>query len=147
MSGRPSTPSEAPAGEVVTKVSPYTVAETVTRLTRSVTVSGLTLFGVLDQAAEARRRGIDLRDTVLVLFGDPVAGTPIMAAAPLSGLDLPLKVLVWANGPQTTLSYLSPSALAARYGLRPALVAPLAGIDALTDLVVAGPVPEGASRR
>lgn len=152
--GRPPTGIEAPSGievapgdGVVTKRSPYTVPETVTRLTRNVTGSGLLLFGVFDQAAEARRRGLELRDTVLVLFGDPVAGTPIMAASPLSGLDLPLKVLVWADGSQTRLSYLSPSALVARYALSPALVAPLAGIEVLTDRVVAGALPDGTSPR
>ncbi|MGE5288018.1 MAG: DUF302 domain-containing protein [Micromonosporaceae bacterium] len=36
-------------------------------------------------------------DTTLVIFGNPAAGTPVMAASPLAALDLPLKVLVWAD--------------------------------------------------
>ena len=55
-------------------------------------------FAVIDQAAEARQAGQRLRDTVLVLFGSPAAGTPVMAASPLAALDLPLKVLVWGDG-------------------------------------------------
>jgi uncharacterized protein (DUF302 family) len=51
-------------------------------------------------------------------------------------LDLPLKVLVWADGSQTKLSYTAPGALAARYGLGEQVAAPLAGIDAVTDAVV-----------
>jgi uncharacterized protein (DUF302 family) len=31
---------------------------------------------------------------VLVIFGSPAAGTPVMAASPPAALNLPLKVLV-----------------------------------------------------
>jgi uncharacterized protein (DUF302 family) len=59
-----------------------------------------------------------------------------MAAAPLAALDLPLKVLVWADGEETKLSYAGPHELAARYGLSDELAARLAVIDVLTDAVV-----------
>ena len=58
-------------------------------------------------------------------------------ASPLAALDLPLKALVWADGPQTKVSYLAPSALIARYELSADLAPNLAGIDAITDAVVA----------
>jgi len=92
---------------------------------------------VIDQSAEASQVGMQLRETTLVLFGNPAAGTPVMVAAPLSALDLPLKVLVWADGGQTKVSYYGPAALAARYGLSPDLAAKLAGIDPLTDALIA----------
>ena len=44
-----------------------------------------------------------------------VAGTPVMAAAPLAALDLPLKVLVCDDGDQTKVSYTAPGELATRY--------------------------------
>jgi uncharacterized protein (DUF302 family) len=59
-----------------------------------------------------------------------------MQSAPLAALDLPLKVLVWADGQVTKLSYTAPSELAARYGLSDELAARLAGIDAITDAVI-----------
>jgi len=71
------------------------------------------------------------------MFGSPAAGTPVMAAAPLAALDLPLKVLVWADEGQTKVSYDAPAALAARHHLGADLAANLAGIDALTDALVA----------
>jgi uncharacterized protein (DUF302 family) len=52
-----------------------------------------------------RAVGLELRDTKVVIFGSPLAGTPVMSAAPLAALYLPLKVLVWADGDQTKLSY------------------------------------------
>ena len=52
-----------------------------------------------------------------MIFGNPAAGTPVMAAAPLAALDLPLKVLVWDDDGQTKVSYTSVAELAARYQL------------------------------
>jgi uncharacterized protein (DUF302 family) len=123
---------------VVTKVSPRSAADTVARLTDLLAEKGLKLFAVIDQRAEARAAGLDLRDTVLVIFGSPAAGTPVMDAAPLSALDLPLKVLIWDDAGQTKVSYYSPAALAARYQLGPELAARLAGADPLTDALVGG---------
>ncbi|MGH3280149.1 MAG: DUF302 domain-containing protein [Trebonia sp.] len=79
------------------------------------TAKGMKLFAVIDQAAEARQVGLTLRETMLVIFGNPKAGTPVMAAAPLSALDLPLKVLIWADGEQAKVSYYAPAALAASH--------------------------------
>ena len=133
--------SDAGAGtdaDVVTKLSPRSSSDTVARLTDLLKAKGLQLFAVIDQAAEARQVGLELRDTTLVMFGNPAAGTPVMDASPLAALDLPLKVLVWADGTQTKVSYPATSALATRYGLSPDLVANLAGIDPLTDALVSG---------
>ena len=68
--------------------------------------------------------------------GSPKAGTPVMAASPLSALDLPLKVLIWADGDQAKVSYYAPAALAASHHLTADLAANLAGINALTDALV-----------
>jgi uncharacterized protein (DUF302 family) len=120
----------------VTKASLQSVNDVVSRLTEMVTAKGMRVFAVIDQAAEARRIGLELRDTVLVLFGSPAAGTPIMVSSPLAALDLPLKVVVWADGDYTKISYLAPTALAARYRLSAELAAPLSGIDAMTDELI-----------
>jgi uncharacterized protein (DUF302 family) len=125
------------AEATVTKDSPVSVADTVARLAKLVAERGLTLFGVIDHSGEAHAVGLDLRDTKVVIFGNPKAGTPVMQAAPLVALDLPLKVLVWDDGGQTKLTYASPAALAARYGVPAELTAPLAGVDALTDAAIA----------
>ena len=123
--------------QVVTKVSPRSVAATVSRLTGILAAKQLKVFAVIDQSEEARGAGLQLRETTLVIFGNPVAGTPVMDAAPLAALDLPLKVLIWADGTRTNVTYYSPAALAARYGLSAELAANLAGIDALTDALIA----------
>lgn len=121
---------------VVTKVSPWSVADTVARLRAAIAARGMKLFAVIDHSGEAETAGLELRNTKLVMFGSPQAGTPIMAAAPLAGLDLPLKVLVWADGYRTKVSYASPHALAARYSLDDELAGRLASIEAIANAAI-----------
>jgi uncharacterized protein (DUF302 family) len=122
---------------IVTKLSPRSAPETVARLTGILANKGMKVFAVIDQAAEARAVGLELRETTLVIFGSPAGGTPVMAAAPLAALDLPLKVLVWDDAGQTKVSYYAPATLASRYDLGADLAARLAGVDPLTDALVA----------
>ena len=122
---------------IVTKLSPRSVPDTVARLTGILATKGMKVFAVIDQAAEARAVDLELRQTTLVIFGSPAGGTPVMVAAPLSALDLPLKVLIWDDAGQTKVTYYGPAALAARYGLNAELTAKLAAIDPLTDALVA----------
>jgi uncharacterized protein (DUF302 family) len=121
---------------MTTKESLRSVEDTVARLKGVLDSKGIKLFAVIDHSGDAKAAGLELRDTKLVIFGSPVAGTPVMAAAPLAALDLPLKVLVWADGDQTKVSYLEPTELAARYGLTDELAGRLAAIDAVTDAAI-----------
>ena len=123
--------------DVVSKLSPRSVAATVERLTSLIAARDMTLFAVIDQQAAAATAGLELRATTLVIFGSPAAGTPVMVAAPLAALDLPLKVLIWDDGGQATVSYDDPAAVAGRHHLSADLAARLAGIGPLTDALVA----------
>ncbi len=127
------TPAEA---GVTTKLSHRSVTDTVSAFTNILAAKGVKLFAVIDQSAEASQVGLSLRQTTLVIFGSPVAGTPVMAVAPLAALDLPLKILVWSDEGQTKVSYYTPAALAARHQLPPELAGNLAAINALTDALV-----------
>jgi len=122
---------------VVSKTSLRSVADTVSALENMIAAKGMELFAVIDQTAAASKAGLTLRDTVLVVFGNPAAGTIVMQAAPLAALDLPLKVLIWDDNGQTKVTYYAPAALAARHELNSDLEAKLAGIDPLTDALVA----------
>jgi uncharacterized protein (DUF302 family) len=123
-------------GGVVTKLSPWSVEETVSRLTGLLDSKGVKVFAVIDHSGEAAAAGLELRDTKVVIFGSPAGGTPVMQAAPLAALDLPLKVLVWANGEQTQIDYLGPAELGERYHLDAELSGRLAAIDVVTDAVI-----------
>ena len=118
------------------KTSPRSVDETVSRLRDLLDARGIRLFAVIDHSGEAEAAGLELRNTKVVIFGNPRAGTPVMAAAPLAALDLPLKVLVWNDDGETRLAFTEPVELAARYGLSDELAAPLGAIDAITDTLI-----------
>jgi len=94
------------------------VAETVDRLEALLKTKGMKIFSRLDQAAEAQGVGLSMRPMVLLIFGDPRAGTPLMNRYPSLALDLPLKALVWesADG-KVWLSYNSAEFLQQRHRL------------------------------
>jgi uncharacterized protein (DUF302 family) len=130
--------SSEQATALTIKVSPRSVEETVARLLSLAEGKGLKVFAVIDHSGEAEKLGLELRETKVVIFGSPQAGTPVMEAAPLAALDLPLKVLIWSDDGQTKVTYTAPTTLAARYGLSDELAARLAGIDGLTDGLIDG---------
>jgi uncharacterized protein (DUF302 family) len=123
---------------VLTKSSSRSVPDTVARLLELLGAKGIKVFAVIDQQAEARAAGLELRETTLVIFGNPAAGTAVMVASPLAALDLPLKVLIWAEpGQATQVSYTTAAALTARYGLGSESAAVVAAVDGLTVALVA----------
>jgi uncharacterized protein (DUF302 family) len=94
------------------------VAETASKLESLLKSKGIRIFARIDQAAEAKAAGLTMRPMVLLIFGDPKAGTPLMIQHPSIAMDLPLKALVWesADG-KVWLSYNSPEFLQQRHGL------------------------------
>ena len=74
--------------------SPYAFEQTVQRLHAVFAERGIKVFASIDQQAEAAAVGLSMPPTTLILFGNPKAGTPLMLANPVAGIDLPLKVLV-----------------------------------------------------
>jgi uncharacterized protein (DUF302 family) len=108
----------------------------VARLSAEVEARGMKVFTTIDHSGEARARGLELRETKLVIFGDPKAGTPLMQAALLAALDLRLKVVVFADRDRTCVSYTKPFELAARYGLSDELATGFTGVNTLTDAVI-----------
>ena len=64
-----------------------------------------------------RRRGWTLEPTILVMFGNPKIGTPIIAADRRAGLDLPIRVLIWEEAGKTKLGYENPADLKSSYGV------------------------------
>src|SRR6478752_10349373 len=86
--------NEAQDNVVVTKTSPWSMADTVARLSAVVAARGMKVFAVIDHGDEAKRVGLALRDTKLFIVGSPSITTPAIEAAPLAALDLPLRVIV-----------------------------------------------------
>jgi uncharacterized protein (DUF302 family) len=137
MSATPSPPGASQG--IVSKASPYSVAETLERLEALFREKGLTLFARVDHSGEAARVGLAMPETQLLIFGSPRAGTPLMLASPLLALDLPLKALVWQDpAGQVWVSYNSTAYLASRHAIPDALVGNIAGAEALIEAALRG---------
>lgn len=117
---------------VVSIASAHSVDETVERLQGLLAEKGIKLFATVDHSGEAQNGGMSMPPTKLLIFGNPKAGTPLMLAAPLIALDLPLKLLVaeGADG-QVRISYNDPAYLSARYSLPDTLQPVLAAVEML----------------
>ena len=79
---------------LVEQPSAWPFASTLDRLTTAIEGAGLKVFGRIDHAAGAKEAGLTMPPTVVLLYGSPKGGTPIMLVAPAAALDLPLRVLV-----------------------------------------------------
>jgi uncharacterized protein (DUF302 family) len=116
-------------------------AETANRLETELKARGLTIFARVDHAAGAEAVGMALRPTELFVFGNARGGTPLMQAAQTSGIDLPLKALVWQDAAgDTFLSYNDPSWLAQRHGVGQASDAAVGAMTAALRAIAAAVV-------
>lgn len=98
--------------------SQFTVAETGDRLETLLQARGLTLMARIDHAQNAASVDQDLRDTQLLIFGNPAVGTPLMQCNPTVAIDLPQKALIWQDeADQVWLAYNDPEYLMERHGL------------------------------
>jgi len=118
-------PASFAADGLVSVKSPFSAQETMSRLEANVVKRNLMVFAHVDHAAGAAAVGKTLRPTDLLIFGNPVGGTPLMECAQTAGIDLPLKALVWQDAQgQVWLSYNDPVWLAQRHGAPECAAAP-----------------------
>ena len=110
--------SEASQGMINVK-SQHTVAQTADKLEEILTGKGMTIFARVNHSAGAAKVGQELRDTELVIFGNPQSGTPLMQCAQQVAIDLPMKALVWKDEQGAVwLSYNDPAYLAQRHNMQ-----------------------------
>ncbi len=75
-----------------------------------------------------------MHEATVLVFGNPKLGTPLMRIAPLAALDLPLRLLVWAQDERARVSYQQPAFVARRFGISPEVPA---HAEALIDAALA----------
>lgn len=109
----------ARAGDgMITLESPHDVKTTADRLETALQEKGMTVFDRIDHAGGAEKAGLELAPTVLVIFGNPKVGTPLMHCGRSAAIDLPQKALIWEDeGGKVRLSYNDPQYLAKRHGI------------------------------
>ena len=121
-----------PGNGLATIASRHSVEDTVAKLESILQAKGIKLFAVIDHSGEAKKAGLDLRPTKVLIFGNPLAGTELMVAAPSVAIDLPLKILISEDASGTVwISYNDPAYLQARHGFPKEMLPNIAGIAVL----------------
>lgn len=122
------------AAGLIVRRSSFSHHETLQRLIAAIGAHRATLFDVIDHAKNAAQVDLELPPTSVVIFGNPIVGTPLMLAAPSLALDLPSRVLVRSSPTGAVdVVYRDPAALAAEHGLAEVSVAGLTGLIRIVD--------------
>jgi uncharacterized protein (DUF302 family) len=82
---------------VINVQSNFEVGQTANRLESILKEKGMTLFNRIKHSEGAHKVGIELRDTELIIFGNPKVGSPLMKCQQLIAIDLPQKALIWED--------------------------------------------------
>lgn len=97
----------------------YSVSDTANRLEKIVTEKGMNVFARIDHAKGAKSMDKELRPTELIIFGNPMSGTPLMQSAQSVAIDLPMKALVWEDADQQVwLTYNDANYLTERHDVK-----------------------------
>jgi uncharacterized protein (DUF302 family) len=82
---------------IITVKSVYPIAQTIERLKKDIADKGIKFFDEIDQSKLAADAGINLRPSVLLIFGNPPLGTQFITANANAGLDWPVRLLIYEN--------------------------------------------------
>ena len=78
----------------------------------------MTIFNRIKHSESAGKVGIELRETALIIFGNPKVGSPLMKCQQSVAIDLPQKALVWEDhASKVWISYNDPTYLVKRHGI------------------------------
>jgi uncharacterized protein (DUF302 family) len=124
----------AQSAGLTTRASTYSVEETAAKIEATAKERGISVFAKIDHAGEAKKAGMQMPPTLLLIVGNPKAGTPMMLEKPSTAIDLPLKILVaqGADG-KTAVTLNDPAFVRGRHGLSEDLAKPLGGAAALVE--------------
>lgn len=87
----------ASAQGLVTRSSRYSVAETLDRFESIAKAEKVQIFARVDFQALAAANNGNVRPSQLLIFGRGGILPPLLPAAPMIAVDLPLKVLAWED--------------------------------------------------
>jgi len=82
---------------MLTIPSSLSVKVTADTLEKRLKAKGLTLFNRIKHSENTAKVGIKLRDTELIIFGNPKIGGLLMQCKQSIAIDLPLKALIWQD--------------------------------------------------
>ena len=97
----------------------HDVKTTADRLENTLRAKGMTVFIRINHTENAQKVGKSLRPTEVIVFGNPMVGTPLMMCRQSVAIDLPQKALIWEDDTgQVWFSYNDPKYLAKRHEIK-----------------------------
>ena len=104
---------------IVTRPSKYSVTETMDRVEAAAKGVGANIFARIDYQEMSKKVNVDVRPNQLLIFGRGAGGPYIIKEAPLAGIDIPFKALVWEDSPgKVWVSYTNGSFIDKRYAVK-----------------------------
>lgn len=82
---------------IVVLESAYSVDETIARVKADIADKGIMFFMDVDQSQLAAGADIEIRPSHLLIFGNPPLGIQFLTSNPVSGLDWPVRLLVFED--------------------------------------------------
>ena len=120
-----------------TTASRYSVTETIGRIEKAVVEKGMRVFARIDHGEEAKKVELEMKPTILLIFGNPKGGTALMVAQPTAAIDLPMKALAWEDKDgKVWLTYNASKLLNQRHGVPEDLVSKIQPVETLLEAVV-----------
>lgn len=104
---------------MISKKSSHSVKVTLDRLEKILKKKGITIATRWSHDKGAKKAGIPLRATELLIFGNPKLGSHFFTSKQTAGIDLPMKALAWEDEQgQVWLTYNDPQYIADRHGIK-----------------------------
>ncbi len=104
---------------IVRVKSNHNVSTTINKLETALKNKGMTIFKRVPHSSSAAKVGLELRDTELLIFGNPKIGSLLMQCQQSAALDLPMKALAYEDEQgQVWLSYNDPKFIADRHDIK-----------------------------
>jgi uncharacterized protein (DUF302 family) len=123
---------DAEQPSLIEQTSAFPFQQTVARIAAAIQTAGLNVFARIDHAAAAREVGLNMPPTLVLIYGSPSGGTPVMLAAPQAALDLPLRVMIREDEAGTTVIAFHPVVeILRRAGVSPEIAKQLEPAQAL----------------
>ena len=98
--------------------SDFNVKETTERLESILNEKGMTIFNQINHSDAAQKVGVELRETRLIIFGNPKVGSPLMQCQQSVAVDLPQKAIIWEDDKSKVwISYNDPRYLGKRHNI------------------------------
>ncbi len=104
---------------IITKPSNYSVSDTMDRVEAAAKSVGANVFARIDYLQMSKKVNVDIRPNQLLIFGRGAGGPYIIKEAPLAGIDIPFKALVWEDSQgKVWVSHTNGSFIDMRYAVK-----------------------------